>query len=645
MKKEKSIFKKILKGIYIFLLSVFLLAIAVGMGAGGGAGIFGLNLFLQYQKTTPELDLAKLDNPVPSVIVDSQDNLIAEIGAEDREEIKIGDVPIAYLDALLSTEDSRFFDHHGLDFIRTGKAVIANVTNGFGSQGGSTLTQQLIKLTFLDQNDSSLKRKTHELTLAWELEDMFSKQEILEMYINKIYMGDGVYGVETASKHFYGKDMKDLTTPQLALLAGIPNAPVDYSPYDHPDLAKQRRDIVLYRMLVTEKITQKEYNEFVKVPVDEGMIPAKEARKSNLNNVPKEYQLYVDQAIKEVKTNLKQDPYRDGLTIKIALNKDLQNFSNAFTMTNEYISYPNDEMMINFTIIENSTGRVLSNGSGNRTTKIVPDGFNYATQSQKQAGSTMKPILSYAPAIEYLGYTKDTKILDEAYSYSDGTPLYNWDRGYQGNMSLSQALASSRNVPAAKLLKAVGLEKGYNFANSLGMDFKEEDFVESGPLGSVSNSNPFNMASAYSSFARNGNYVEGHTVISVKDASGKVIYTESQGKQVMKPTTAYQVTQMLMETGTAKYGTAYGQVKANGNQVALKTGTTNYADYEANSAYNLVPDSWVVGYTKDYTIAVWQGYDERTKGVGYGTESQMAMTAFNRIIQELGVKDTKFVAP
>lgn len=632
------IFKNILKTIGIFILVIF----AIGFGVGVGGGLFGLNLFTQYQKTTPELNLAKLDNPTPSKIYDSSGNLLAEIGEENREEVKIKDVPQDFLNALISTEDSRFYEHHGFDYIRTVKAALVNLKSGFGSQGGSTLTQQLIKLTFLDPNEDSLKRKTHEVTLAWELEDMFSKEEILELYVNKIYMGDGVYGIQTASNHFFGKDLKDLTVPQLALLAGIPNAPTDYNPYDAPELAKQRRDIVLYRMLATENISQKEYDEYVATPITEGLRPAEEARKSTMNHVPKEYQLYVDQAIKEVKKNLKQDPFRDGLVITIALDKDLQDFANKFTMTNDYINYPNEEMMINFTVIQNDTGRVIASGSGNRQTEIVPDGFNYTTQSMKQAGSTMKPILSYAPALEYLDVTKDSKIVDEPYKYSDGTPVYNWDMQYKGSISLSQALASSRNIPALKLLKQVGYDKGYGFANSLGMGFSKDEYVESGPLGSVSNSNPYKMASAYSAFARNGNYVEGHTVIKVTDSFGKLLYSEPQGKQVMKESTAKQITSMLQEVVDKEYGTIYNQLDKKGNQVAIKTGTTNYSKNEANFGYNLVPDSWAVGYTKDYTIAVWQGYNERTKGLGYGTESKLAVQGFEIILNQLGVKDTKF---
>lgn len=632
------IFKNILKSIGIFILVIF----AIGFGVGVGGGLFGLNLFTQYQKTTPELNLAKLDNPTPSKIYDSSGNLLAEIGEENREEVKIKDVPQDFLNALISTEDSRFYEHHGFDYIRTVKAALVNLKSGFGSQGGSTLTQQLIKLTFLDPNEDSLKRKTHEVTLAWELEDMFSKEEILELYVNKIYMGDGVYGIQTASNHFFGKDLKDLTVPQLALLAGIPNAPTDYNPYDAPELAKQRRDIVLYRMLATENISQKEYDEYVATPVTEGLRPAEEARKSTMNHVPKEYQLYVDQAIKEVKKNLKQDPFRDGLVITIALDKDLQDFANKFTMTNDYINYPNEEMMINFTVIQNDTGRVIASGSGNRQTEIVPDGFNYTTQSMKQAGSTMKPILSYAPALEYLDVTKDSKIVDEPYKYSDGTPVYNWDMQYKGSISLSQALASSRNIPALKLLKQVGYDKGYGFANNLGMGFSKDEYVESGPLGSVSNSNPYKMASAYSAFARNGNYVEGHTVIKVTDSFGKLLYSEPQGKQVMKESTAKQITSMLQEVVDKEYGTIYKQLDKKGNQVAIKTGTTNYSKNEANFGYNLVPDSWAVGYTKDYTIAVWQGYNERTKGLGYGTESKLAVQGFEIILNQLGVKDTKF---
>lgn len=644
-KKNKNKFLLFLKYLFRTIGVIILLGISLGFGVGLGGGTFGLNLFLQYQKTTPELDFSKLDNIEPSQILDTNGNLIAEIGSEDREEVKLSDVPKGFINALISTEDSRFYSHHGFDVKRTLKAVYENVRGGFGSQGGSTLTQQLVKLTFLDQNEDSLKRKTQELTLAWEMEDTFSKDEILEMYINKIYMGDGVYGIQTASKHFYGKALKELNIPQLALLAGIPNAPTSYNPYDNPEKSKERRDIVLYRMYVTGNITKKEYKEYVATPITDGLQSVEKARAKTLNNVPQAYQLYVDEAIQEVKDNLNKDPYTAGLKITIGVNTDLQNFANDFTMTNKYYNYPNDTMMMNFTIIDNNTGRILANGSGNRTTKIVADGFNYATESQKQAGSTMKPILSYAPAIEYLGLTRNSIISDAPYTYNDGTRLYNWDMSYYGNITLAKALYSSRNIPAVKLLNQVGLTKAYTFANSLGIGFTEDEYVQSGPLGAVSISNPLRMASAYSAFARNGNYVDGHTVVKVTDMYDKVLYTEPQGKQVMKESTAYEITRMLKGTYTQPTGSLYTRFNDRGNEVAIKSGTTNYSSDEANSNYALVPDSWVIGYTKDYTIALWNGYDSRSDGLIYPTEALQTVNAFQVIFDRLNIKNTKFTVP
>lgn len=637
--KKKGFFGKL----WMFILTIIMIVLFTVGGVAIGGGVYGLTLFQLYQDSTPELDVEKLANALPSKIYDANDKLIAEVGSEERVEINIDDVPKGYLDALVSTEDNRFFSHNGFDVIRTVQAAIKNVTHGFGSEGGSTLTQQLIKLSFLDQNDTSLKRKTHEVTLAWELENNYSKEEILNMYINKIYMGDGVYGVETAAEHFYGKKLNELTLPQLALLAGIPQSPTNWNPYDNPEGAMNRRNTVLYRMLDEETITQAEYNDYKAVPITEGLIPEEEARTGTKFYVPTEYQLYVDSALEEVEENTGLDPLRKGLNIKIALDTHMQEVSNKITNTNELIPYQNDDMLVAFTVIENKTGRIIANGSGNREIDIVQGGFNYATDLVRQAGSTMKPVLGYAPAVEYLNYGGGTMIMDGPYQYSTGQKLNNWDFQYKGNITLARALGSSRNIPAVKLQSQVGTKKAYELANKLGFNFTEEQQVESGVISM--NASPLEMAQSYSTFANNGKFTPAHTVISVKDSKGKEVYKEPEGKQAIKDSTAYVVTSMLRTTADEVYGTAYNQVSKRGNEVAIKTGTTNYDDNE-KSKYGLTgsPDSWVVGYTESYTIAIWLGNDTRTDSLN-NTEKNLNKNIFNTLLQELGIQGESFDVP
>lgn len=647
-KKYKKFKKKTKKRgffgtIWAIIVTLLMLVIFTVGGVALGGGIYGFTLFQLYQDSTPELVVEKLANATPSKVYDTNDTLIAEVGIEERVEIDIDDVPKAYLDALVSTEDNRFFSHNGFDVIRTVQAAIKNVTSGFGSEGGSTLTQQLIKLSFLDQNDTSLKRKTHEVTLAWELESKYSKEEILNMYINKIYMGDGVYGVETAAEHFYGKKLSELNTPQLALLAGIPQSPTNWNPYDNPEGATDRRNTVLYRMLDEATITQAEYDRFKAVPVTDGLVPAEESRNKTKFFVPTEYQLYVDSALEEVKENTGLDPLINGLNIKIALDTHMQEFSNRMTNTNDLIAYQNSDMLAAFTIIENKTGRVIANGSGNRDIDIVQGGFNYATDTVRQAGSTMKPVLGYAPAVEYLNYGGGTMIMDGPYKYSTGQTLNNWDFQYKGNITLARALGSSRNIPAVKLQSQVGTKKAYELANKIGFNFEENQQVESGVISM--NANPLQMAQAYSTFANNGKFTPAHTVVSVKDSTGKEVYKEPEGKQAIKESTAYVVTSMLRTTADEPYGTAYNQVYKQGNQVAIKTGTTNYDDNE-KSKYGLTgsPDSWVVGYTESYTIAIWLGNDTRTDSLN-NTEKNLNKDMFNLLLKELGVKNESFDVP
>lgn len=640
------ILKKIVKGIFSTVFITILMVCFIVGGAVSGGGLFGYNLFKEYQRTTPELDIKKLEPAVPSQILDSKGKLIAEVGAENRVPIAIKDVPKDFLNALISTEDNRFFKHHGFDYIRTISASIKNISSGFGSQGGSTLTQQLIKLTYLNPADQSLKRKTHELTLSKELEDKYSKAEILELYVNKVYMGDGIYGVETASKHFYGKNMNELSLNQIALLAGIPQTPEMLNPYDNPKGAKERRDTVLYRMKETDNITEKQYEKYTKIPITDGLVGRKNSKAKANFNIPKEYQAYIDDVKAEVKSATGLDLERSGLKVTMALDTELQRYSNKLATTTNIIPYADPDMLVGFSIIDNKTGRVVANGSGSRNTKTVAGGYSYATDLQRQAGSTMKPIVSYAPAIEYLKYGGNTTVSDNPYSYADGTVLNNWDFKYQGDISMAQALASSRNTPAVRLYKQVGMTKAMTFGNQLGMNFKETDTVESAPLGSVSNSSPLKMASAYSAFANKGLYAKAHTIVKIQDVNNKVIYQEDKPKPVMKDSTAYVVTSMLQETATKPYGTAYNLVSGNGNEIAVKTGTTNFDKNESDmyGLAGLMPDSWVVAYTPSYSVAVWVGFDSRNKGLN-NNEAQYAHKITSNIFKELGIKGEKFEIP
>lgn len=653
LKKKKKAYKKYKKGnrslgclgrIWKFFLTLFMILLFTAGGVGVGLGVYGYTLFRTYQASTPVLDVERLANPVPSEVYAADGSLIAKVGSEERIEITIDDVPISFLDALISTEDSRFFTHEGMDYLRTVRAAIINLTDGFGSQGGSTLTQQLVKLTFLDQNDNSLKRKTHEVTLAWELEDTYDKEEILMMYINRIYMSDGVYGVETAAQHYYGKSLSELEVHQVALLAGIPQSPNNWNPYRNPEGAKRRRDIVLYRMREENKLTESEYQEYVNTPIDEGLVPREENQSGRRFFVEKEYQLYVDRALREVREKTGLDPLRHGLRITTALDKDMQEFSNRLANTNEIFNYNNDEFMVGFSIIENATGRNIANGGGNRLTEIVPGGHNFATDTVRQGGSTMKTLLAYTPAVEYLNKGAGDRIVDEPIEYYTGQQVHNWDRQYRGEMSLQQALGSSRNVPAIKLQSEVGTTRAYELVNQMGFNYPENQFFESGSISA--NASPFEVAQGYSVLGNGGIFTPAHSVISVKNIDGEELYSAPSGERVIKESTAFIVSKMLETTITESYGSAHGTVERKGNQIAAKTGTTNYSqeEYERFGIQDGVPDIWFVGYTDSYTIAVWTGNDKRNVPV-QRHERVYARQIFSLILDELGVRNEIFEIP
>lgn len=599
--------------------------------------IVGLSYYRKIEKQTEPLDITQLANPVSSVIYDSNGKKLADIGAEKRVETTISAIPIAFMDALISTEDARFYYHTGYDPIRIVKAAINTVMGGgFGSEGGSTLTQQLVKLSYLDPNETSIERKVKEVILGRQMEQTYTKEEILTLYVNKIYMGDGVYGLQTAANHYYGKDLDELAVDQLAVLAGIPQAPSRYNPFVNPEDTQARRDIVLKRMLTLGSITEAEYEDAKALSVSNGLV-TEEQRQADLMQVDSQYQDYIDVVIKEVEEQTDKNVYTDGLTIYTTLDTTIYDKLTTIVNTNDVIQYPNDDLLVGIAVVETKTGKLVGIGSGNRAITKAVAGFNYATDINRQPGSTIKPILAYGPAIEYLGYNADTMLDDKAIYYKNGQQVWNWDYKYNGSMTLRNALVQSRNSPALQLQWQVGNEKAYTFANNLGLDITAENWIESGAIGGVSTMNPVKMAGAYAAFGNDGLYNAPTTVSQVETADGEVIYQKPEGTQVMKKATAKTITNIL--EGVVQGENAYNPDSyAEGFDIAGKTGTTNYDESEGISG---VPDSWFVGYTPEYTIAVWTGYNERTSGLDDNAK-KLASVIFRETLARIGTDHSQF---
>lgn len=609
-KKKKSIKKKRSAGTII--LNVFLGFVLIGCIAF----LSGAGLFWYYAKSAPSLDETRLESPNSSKFFALNGEEFQSIGAEKRETITANEIPPLLEDAIVSVEDRRFYKHIGIDPIRIVGSALSNVTTG-GMQGGSTLTQQLIKLSFFstDASDQTIKRKAQEAWLAVQLEKEKSKQEILTYYINKVYMSNGLYGMQTASKAFFGKSLDELTLAQTALIAGLPNAPSYFDPYANPENAKNRRDIVLYTMKENDKITEQEYQEAIATPIDDGLV---KLRPGNENW--KYFDNYLTEVIAEVKRKTGKDVYTDGL--EVYTNIDIQAQKQLYDIVNsdQYVAYPDDEMQVAATLIDVNTGKVTAQIGGRKIPEGTMLGQNLATNVRRDFGSTVKPLMDYAPAFEYLKYSTGKYIVDEPYKYvGTNLSLTNWDNQYWGSMTLRKALVESRNVPAAKLFWDVGADKVNEFINKLGIEYAElQQFnaissnisTEDGTKYGISS---LKLAAAYAAFANGGTYYEPQYVnkIVFQDGSEETDAFNVTGEKAMEETTAYMVTDILKGVITSGAGT---NASIRGLYQAGKTGTSNYTDEELskiNSPYSISPDSTFAGYTPNYSLAVWTGYDEK----------------------------------
>ena len=579
--------------------------------------ILGGLVFGYYASKAPTLSEKDLIATTSSKIYDNQNNLIADLGAEKRINVKTNEIPTDLVNAIVAIEDHRFFNHRGVDFIRIGGAFFSNLRGG--RQGGSTLTQQLIKLTYFStsSSDQTLSRKIQEAWLATQLEQKATKQEILTYYINKVYMSNGNYGMQTAARSYYAKDLKDLSLPQVALLAGMPQAPNQYDPYTNPEAALQRRNLVLKEMLDMKSITNEQYESAVNTPVTDGL----QSLTGSSN-----YPAYMDNYLKEVIQQVEEETGYNVLTtgmdvytnVDTAAQKRLWDIYNS----DEYVNYPDNELQVASTIIDVTNGKVIAQLGSRHQSSNVSFGTNQAVETNRDWGSTMKPISDYAPAIEHEEYSSTgVTIPDTPYNFpGTNTQIYNWDRQYYGNISMVYALQQSRNVPAVRALEKVGLKKAKKFLSSIGIDYPEMVYANAISSNTSDSSNKYGassekMAAAYATFANGGTYYKPQYVNRVVFSDGTTKNFDTSGTRVMKEATAYMMTDMLKSVITA--GLGYN-ANISGLYHAGKTGTSNYADNELKKLtkdYNyssiVTPDESFVGYTTQYSMAVWTGYTNR----------------------------------
>ena len=610
---NKQIILRFLKYMGITFLTLFIALFLLGGG-----------VFLYFVSKAPALSESKLVTTTSSKIYDNKNELIADLGSERRVNAQANEIPTDLVKAIVSIEDHRFFDHRGVDTIRIMGAALRNLQGQGGLQGASTLTQQLIKLTYFSTStaDQTLSRKAQEAWLAVQLEQKATKQEILTYYINKVYMSNGNYGMQTAAENYYGKDLKDLSLPQLALLAGMPQAPNQYDPYSHPEAALERRNLVLSEMKEQNYISAEQYEKAINTPITNGLQSLKSANS---------YPAYMDNYLKEVIDQVEQETgynlLTTGMEVYTNVDKDVQKRLWDVYNTDEYVAYPDDELQVASTIVDVTNGKVIAQLGARHQSSNVSFGINQAVETNRDWGSTMKPITDYAPALEYGVYDSTASIVhDVPYNYpGTNTPVYNWDHGYFGNITIQYALQQSRNVTAVETLSKVGLDRAKTFLNGLGIDYPSIHYANAISSNTTESNKQYGassekMAAAYAAFANGGIYHKPMYINKVVFSDGSEKEFSDAGTRAMKETTAYMMTEM-MKTVLA-YGTGRGAYLPWLAQ-AGKTGTSNYTDDEIekhikNTGY-VAPDELFVGYTRKYSMAVWTGYSNRlTPIVGDG---------------------------
>ncbi|HFM9866506.1 TPA: penicillin-binding protein PBP1A [Streptococcus pneumoniae] len=609
---NKPTILRLIKYLSISFLSLVIAAIVLGGG-----------VFFYYVSKAPSLSESKLVATTSSKIYDNKNQLIADLGSERRVNAQANDIPTDLVKAIVSIEDHRFFDHRGIDTIRILGAFLRNLQSN-SLQGGSTLTQQLIKLTYFSTStsDQTISRKAQEAWLAIQLEQKATKQEILTYYINKVYMSNGNYGMQTTAQNYYGKDLNNLSLPQLALLAGMPQAPNQYDPYSHPEAAQDRRNLVLSEMKNQGYISAEQYEKAVNTPITDGLQSLKSA-----SNYPAYMDNYLKEVINQVEEETGYNLLTTGMDVYTNVDQEAQKHLWDIYNTDEYVAYPDDELQVASTIVDVSNGKVIAQLGARHQSSNVSFGINQAVETNRDWGSTMKPITDYAPALEYGVYDSTATIVhDEPYNYpGTNTPVYNWDRGYFGNITLQYALQQSRNVPAVETLNKVGLNRAKTFLNGLGIDYPSIHYSNAISSNTTESDKKYGassekMAAAYAAFANGGTYYKPMYIHKVVFSDGSEKEFSNVGTRAMKETTAYMMTDMMKTVLT--YGTGRNAYLAWLPQ-AGKTGTSNYTDEEIENHIKtsqfVAPDELFAGYTRKYSMAVWTGYSNRlTPLVGNG---------------------------
>jgi penicillin-binding protein 2A len=551
------------------------------------------------------LDISKLAAPIaaPTQMMDKNGETASEMTSLKIEQVSIKQIPITLQQAIVAVEDKRYYDHTGVDAFGILRAAFHNVKDGGAVEGGSTITQQLAKNVFLNSR-KTLSRKLTEAAYAWKIESTYDKDQILEMYLNQIYFGEGQWGIQRAAKRYFGKEPKDLTLSESAMLAALPKAPSRYSPYRNKELALERRNLVLGLMLEEQFISEDDYNRAILEPI------RVLSQKPESNGLLGKYASYADAVIDEAiqKYGFTERQLLAGnLKIYTQLDPKVQNaMETVYKNDSLFPPSASDQIVQSGSVIIDPISGGVRGLVGQRGEHVFR-GFNHATQLERQPGSIFKPLMVYAPALEK-GYTPDSRLYDGPLDINGYQPQ-DWDHQTRGEVSLREAVTHSWNIPPVWLLNELGLQTGKEFVEKLGIPLQPEDDNLGLALGGLSRGvSPLQIAQAFSVFPNLGTLVQAHFIVKITSADGKVLAeSEPQQTEVMSQENAYTMTDLLL--GVVNDGT--GSKAAMDRPTAGKTGTTQLPDrkqFEGITGGS--KDAWFAGYTPELVGAVWMGYDD-----------------------------------
>lgn len=611
---------------------VFIILIFLGIVSVSG-------FFCYIYMNAPEFKGELLYKRESSNIYDSKGDLITSIGTEKRQIVTYEELPQVLIDAIVATEDSRFFEHDGFDIYRFAKAGVGFL-KGEDAGGASTLTMQLSKNTYTSTNakgfDGIVRKFTDIYMSIFKIEKDYSKKEIIEFYVNAPYLGAGSYGVQMVSKTYFDKDVSNINLVEAAIIAGLFQAPGEYDPYVNPDKTNDRKNEVVNLMLRHGYISETEADIAKNVYV--GNIIKKQK-----NNVSK-YQGFIDTVIEEVIDKTGENPYEVSMDIYTTMIRSKQDVINNFYNNHKF---KDDKVQVGIGVIDNDTGAIIAVGAGrNKNSELS---LNYATQIKRHPGSTAKPLFDYGPGIEFKNWSTYTPFIDKPVRYTNGGVMNNVDYKYKGFMTLEQCLVKSRNTCALQAFQKLSNSKIDQFVTSLGITpeyLGNSHFInEAHSIGGFTGVSPIQLAAAYAAFGNGGYFTEPHSVnkIIYKNDNDEVVEFNYQKNRVMKDTTAYMISYMLQKVTTRR-------IKVKGTEISTKTGTSSYDSARLKSlglSSNVIQDSWTATFSPDYSVAIWYGYDELTKKT-YNTSSH-AWSERNKIqaeiINNIMEENSKFERP